>query len=213
MTRLLGLAVLLAGCVSDEWAKNSLNGVPVKTPDPAQVSPASFQAAQRVETLGQRIVEQNTFTGLDPLFHTLGVAEPVLFHRGPDELFISEGLVRRCKTDAQLAAVLCGELGRMMAERRSAKAVGVDLQSVPDRPSPDALAAGEVASSASAARDLTPEPPDGAAALRFARDLHRGAGFGPAEMDKAGALLAGVKREAGIGRQVAGPAPAPVWQR
>ena len=87
---------------------------------PRECLAASLQTAERVETLGRQIIAQNTFTGLDPLFHTIGVPEPMLFHRGTAELFVSEGLVNRCKTEAELAAVLCSELGQMMAEKQAA---------------------------------------------------------------------------------------------
>src|SRR5262245_33102810 len=107
-------------------------GKKVQTPEPEKVSPASLQTAERVETLGRRIIVQNTFTGLDPLFHTVGIKDPVLFHRGTAELFISEGLANRCKTDAELAAVLCSELGRMQADRRSAQRVGRDKEPIPE---------------------------------------------------------------------------------
>src|SRR5262249_32378475 len=113
----IGLLVwltLLVGCVHNgEWAAvekflgwNS----PPKAP---KMTPASLQTAERVETLGRRIIAQNTFTGLEPLFHTIGVPDLILFHRGTEELFVSEGLVNKCKTEAELAAVLCAELGRM----------------------------------------------------------------------------------------------------
>src|SRR5438105_1247575 len=107
-------------------------GAKVNTPDPAKVSARSLATAERVESLGRQIIVQNTFTGLDPLFHTVGVKDAVLFHRGPDELFISEGLAGRCKTDAELAAVLCSELGKMKADRQSARRVGRDKDPFPE---------------------------------------------------------------------------------
>src|SRR4051794_36291540 len=83
----LSLSLLTFGCVSTD----PRTGAPLATPDPAKVDPAALKAAERVQVLGQRVIEQNTFTGIAPLFHTLGVPDPVLFHRGPEELFISEG--------------------------------------------------------------------------------------------------------------------------
>src|SRR5262249_7828804 len=52
-------------------------------------------------------------------FRTIGAAQPEIFHRGTAEIDITEGLVRRCATDAQLVAVLCIELGKMIAEREA----------------------------------------------------------------------------------------------
>ena len=114
----LGLApglLFLSGCLHNgEWGLGTLFDRD-NSPRAPEVKPASIQTAQRVESLGRRIIAQNTFTGLDPLFHTAGVPESVLFHRGTGELYISEGLVDQCRTDDELAAVLCAELGRMMA--------------------------------------------------------------------------------------------------
>src|SRR5262249_1586764 len=44
--------------------------------------------------------------------------EPTIFHPAANWVVISEGLVRECKTEAQLAAVLCQELGRIESERQ-----------------------------------------------------------------------------------------------
>ena len=52
--------------------------------------------------------------------------------RGTGEVFISEGLVKKCKTDAELAVVLCSELGQMMVEKRSGRAAGRDREPIPD---------------------------------------------------------------------------------
>ena len=85
---------------------------------------ADLATAERVETIGRKIIAQNTFPGIEPLFHTVGVPESVLFHRGTEELFVSEGLIKKCKTDGELAAVLCSELGQMIAEKKSARRSG-----------------------------------------------------------------------------------------
>lgn len=211
MTRLAatGLAALVlgAGCVSD--GATALNGVPLQTPDPAAIAPASLHTAERVQALGQRIVAQNPFTGLQPLFHTLGIRESVLFHRGPDELFISEGLADRCGSEEQLAAVLCSELGRMILEKRSARAHGVALESVKEVVGPSPLDTGEVVSAE--VKSLPATSPPGTAD-GHAQDLLRGAGFEGAELARVSDLLAGVNRRFTLGRQIAGPAPAPKWQ-
>jgi hypothetical protein len=206
---------LSTGCVSTEAQTDgrTLQGVPIATPDPAKVNPASLKTAERVQTLGQRIIDQNTFTGLVPLFHTLGIPDPVLFHRGPDELFISESLVSRCKTEEQLAAVLCSELGAMMAEKRSAKNVGVDLVSVREDAQPHPLGEGEVASAEAAPTVKPKETTPSRNANELARDLLRGSGFEEAELAKHADLLKDVNRNLSLGRQIAGPAPAPQWQR
>lgn len=204
-----------AGCVLDgsKPLGQSLSGVPIATPGAVQAAPESIKTAERVQALGDRIIELNPFTGLTPLFHTLGVSDPILFHRGPDELFISDGLVASCKTEAQLAAVLCSELGCMMAEKRSAKRVGVELESVRDTAEPSALGEGEVASSDSQPpKPAKPHAANAGNAAEFAKEILSGAGFDTAELAKAQSRLANVKRTSPLGRQIAGPAPAPRWQ-
>lgn len=92
----------------------------------------NLPVAERVEMLGRKIIVQNTFTGIEPQIFTIGVKESVLFHRSSEELFISEGLVNKCKTEAELAAVLCAELGQMVAEKRTAKMTGRDVDPIRD---------------------------------------------------------------------------------
>jgi hypothetical protein len=180
-------------------------GTKVKTPDPTKVSARSLGTAERVESLGRQIIVQNTFTGLDPLFHTVGVKEPMLFHRGPGELFISEGLVGRCKTDAELAAVLCSELGQMKADRQSAQRVGADKDPFP-----------EVGDTKTAAppQKKPPQPTnDSADARQFARDLMTGAGFDPAELDRVQPLLREVEKNDALRKQMASSAAPPEWRK
>lgn len=211
----LSVGVLSAGgCVSLDGLTggNALNGVPIQTPDPSKISLKSLQAAERVQTLGQRIIEQNTFTGLAPLFHHVAKPEPMIFHRGPDELFISDGVINRCETEEQLAAVLCTELGRMMAEKRTAKVYGVELMSVHEVAAENALGEGKIASAPEPETPPEPKPAAKPDPDRLARDLMRGAGFDPAALEQTKTLLKGAQRGDAFGKQVAGPAPAPRWQ-
>jgi hypothetical protein len=90
----------------------------------AQRAPATEEAAKRVIVVGQRVVLANPQMGLRPVFCTMGTPDPEIFHRGTGgldgcQVMISEGLIRRCPTDGQLAAVLCYELGRIVAEREA----------------------------------------------------------------------------------------------
>src|SRR5262249_50182998 len=57
--------------------------------------------------------------GLSPAFLAIGAPAPEIFHRGVSELYVTEGLAKLCKTDAQLAAVLALEMGKMVAEREA----------------------------------------------------------------------------------------------
>jgi hypothetical protein len=75
--------------------------------------------AARVDTIGRNILAANSQAGIRPLFRTIGVTQLEVFHRGTSEVDITEGLVKQCASDGQLAAILCQELGKMVAERES----------------------------------------------------------------------------------------------
>src|SRR5205814_300839 len=124
----LGVACFgLTGCLSNGlWEGANTRNRQIKPPLTTKQQLAQQATGERVETLGRRVINQNTFTGIEPVFHLIGVKDPMLFHRGTEELFISDGLVQKCKTDDDLAALLCSELGRMMAEKRAGLAVGRD---------------------------------------------------------------------------------------
>jgi hypothetical protein len=233
----LGIAAGLAcltGCtdrnfLDREWSLSKTLGLEpdnrVKTPDPSKFPQPNLQVAERVENLGNRIITQNTFTGLNPLFHTLGVQEPLLFHRGTGELFVSEGLVSRCKGDAELAAVLCSELGQMMAELQAAKRVGRNTDPIPDVSFPNSTDAGGIAGDQTRLAELAyhekkygRRQPAGASETpadpqRLARDLLKGAGFEPGEFDRVEPLIRDAGRSDALRKQMAGSAPPPVWQR
>jgi hypothetical protein len=201
---------------SDGWVK-------VKTPDTPRIPPAHLETAQKVETLGRRIIAQNTFTGIEPMFYAIGVEEPVLFHRGAEELFISEGLVKKCRTEDELAAVLCSELGQMMAEKRGARRVGGDRDGIPEAalPGGGSHAGGFRADpgyEAEIAFRERREPRGSSTAqsgdnLKLARDLMKGAGYDPADLDRVEPLLRQSDRGAALRKQMSSSAAAPKWDR
>jgi len=215
------------GCASTagEWSVGRLLGwEEVKVPRDMTLPRAHLEMAERVETLGRRILAQNPFTGIEPMFYAIGVPEPVLFHRGPEELFISEGLVRRCPTEAELAAVLCAELGQMVVEKRAGRRAGFDRETIPEvaLPGGTMLGGGTAADPGRAAelafqerrRDAKlPAAAEPADAKKVARELLTGAGFDPAELDRVEPLLRPSDRGALLRKQMSGPAPAPKWER
>ncbi len=202
--------------------KKAVGWEEVKTPRPPNIPQAHIEVSERVETLGQKIIGLNTFTGLEPMFWVAGVPESVLFHRGPNELIISEGLVAKCKTDAELAAVLCSELGQMVAEKRAVRRVGADRDTIPDAalPGGSTLAGGMPVDASRAAevayQDRRPKaaptiaPADSA---KIARDLLKGAGFDPADLDRVEPLLKQSDRGAALRKQMNSSASAPQWQK
>ncbi|MGL6097183.1 MAG: M48 family metalloprotease [Fimbriiglobus sp.] len=108
-----------AGCLDEHTVREWTDpvGTPVKTPE---VSEASLDVAARVDQVGRELVAASPFLGVDPTFHTAGIREPFLGHPDPNGLVVSEGLVKKCKSDAELAAVLASELGKMAAEKQTA---------------------------------------------------------------------------------------------
>ncbi|MBX9584697.1 MAG: hypothetical protein K2X87_30710 [Gemmataceae bacterium] len=210
----LGLAAALAGpvvsvgCRSDRLL-TGWDGFCGGRDCPRPTTPrVDIFAARRVDEVGRRILDQNTFTGLEPLFQTVGKPEPELFHRGTGLLVISEGLVRTCRTDAELAAVLCSELGAMMAEHRAAAAHGRDASGIRTEGTPAATGT-EVGAAGS--RPLTFDTTADADTL--ARQLLRGAGFDPAELDRVKPVLGTVTRGGALEKQMAGSAAAPTWEK
>jgi hypothetical protein len=131
--RLLGLAILaLSGCVpldafhtESDLAQVPTNPAPpsaiqtVKRQNP-NVAPADPAIGMRVDAVGRKLVAANPQAGLKPLFATIGAPDPEIFHADPTVVWITEGLVRQCKSEAELAAVLASELGRMVSEREAA---------------------------------------------------------------------------------------------
>ncbi len=200
--------------VGQNWEK-------VKTPGTPKIPAALIETTERVELLGRRIIAQNVFTGLEPAFVAFGIPETVLFHRGTEAIFISEGLVKKCKTEAELAAVLCSELGQMMAEKRGVRRNGSDRDTIPDSALPGGVtvAGGTPADLGHEAeiafrerrqpRSARTEAPDSAAKL--SRDLLKGAGFDPAELDRVEPLLRQDERAKTLRKQMSNSAAPPKW--
>jgi predicted Zn-dependent protease len=197
------------------WDDPKVHPIP-KYPQP------NTEIAQRVENMGHRIIAQNTVAGIEPLFTTIGVPESVLFHRGPEQMFISEGLVMLCKSDAELAAVLCSELGQMVAEKKNARKAVADRDSFPENSLPGGS---PVMSGGGTPEDLgrqaeigyqqrRPKPIpsiDPVDATKQAATLLSTAGFDPATLDQIQPLLKQSDRGAILRKQMSGSAPPPTW--
>jgi hypothetical protein len=117
--------LLLFGCVNQQsdtsLVPDSPFGVSPASPTRtrAAYAPAPVETAARVDTLGRKILAANKQAGVKPLFRTIGVPQAEVFHYGTAEINITEGLVKQCQNDGQLAAILCTELGKMVAEREA----------------------------------------------------------------------------------------------
>jgi hypothetical protein len=123
--RLLIVPVLaLAGCVNEKENEMLVSPNPFAGPAQVRKSQTSFpqanvESASRVDQLGRQLLAANPQIGMRPLFCAIGSQNEEIFHQGTSKVIVTEGLVKKCKSDADLAAVLCRELGKMVAEREA----------------------------------------------------------------------------------------------
>lgn len=128
---LMALGLGLAGCQNPGW------GISGSTPGQQMVQPNLFGStpparqpvvavappvsntvlARRVDEIGRKVLAANPELGLKPLFATYGTPTPEIFHQGTQVVYVSEGLVKKCASDGQLAALLSYELAEMVADR------------------------------------------------------------------------------------------------
>jgi hypothetical protein len=215
-------AVLAAGCM-DNAGETRVDGAFSKSvrvaPRPAFVgTPGSTETCARVDTLGRRLLAANPQLGAQPLFTTIGVTDPEVFHRGVESVYITEGLVRQCTTDGQLAGLLALELAQAVADRELAAPPEVrrpDRQPpiVVDRGSglggttPDQTGLAELARyDADRKRRSNPLPrPD---ARQLARKYLVNAGFREEDLDAAAPLREAAQAHNTYEKQLLGAAPA-----
>ncbi|HZY86947.1 MAG TPA: hypothetical protein VFE78_19085 [Gemmataceae bacterium] len=133
----LWLLLLLpaAGCFADGPQKlvsaNPFGNTPPKgTPARVMYAPASEETGKRVGQVGEKLLAANRQTIIHPVFQTVGSSQPEVFHHDTSAVYITEGMVRECKSDGQLAAVLALELGKMVSER---EALARPASRMPDR--------------------------------------------------------------------------------
>ena len=220
----IGLSLLLAvgGCLPEDGALKTVSAGLQDSAPPAVVETqqvfhavASEEAGKRVLQVGGQILISNSQLGVRPTFTTIGAPWEEIFHRDDKIVFITEGLVRECRTDGQLAAVLCHELGKMAAERREMAAPPpdygppVDAPVGPDRGGafgpPDGTRAMELAvyehkRRAAALAAATPPDPDA-----LARAIFEKAGGAPADLDAVAPLLKAAEDHMTFEKQMAPP--------
>jgi hypothetical protein len=219
---------LAAGCVSDGagtlLVSDSPFGAPVLTPQATQTTfaPATTEIAARVDLLGRNLVAANSEIGARPLFRTIGAPQPEIFHRGTAEIYISEGLVKQCAGDGQLAALLCHELGQMVSEREAVaapRAWQAPLEPPPEvrvgndngglSAAPDLTRQAELAKYRPPGRRQSPPPPPDPDAL--ARGYLQKAGYAVTDLDAAAPLFRAAAANATLEKQVITPGPQRPW--
>src|SRR5262245_2946275 len=201
---IFGLAV--AGCFSfDEPRQESFFQRAEPTKGLPNLSPGSTEAAARVDTVGRGILAANPQIGAKPLFRTIGAPRPEVFHRGTDDVYVTEGLVRLCETDGQLAAVLCAELAKMVAEREAAAPASVrrperlppidipvasdGLAGAPDHTRLRELADFEKQKRQQARQEKLQPPDPQSLAKDYLRTYLLRAGYSPQDIDRAAPVL------------------------
>jgi hypothetical protein len=223
--------MIAVGCTDSRVAQTDLVSASpfsdgaARTQTEIALSPAPVDVAARVDQLGRRLLAANPQANLKPSFTTIGASDPEIFHRGVTQVYITSTLVQQCTTDGQLAAVLCHELGKMVAEREGLAGAGANL---PEREPPQDVPVGNDAGERFGAPDLThlaelapydaqrrramrgtpPPPPD---PDKLAQVYLRNAGVNPAELDQAGPLLTAASANTTFEKQLLPATPTRPW--
>jgi hypothetical protein len=220
----------LAGCVPlDQFRTESSDLAQVATspfpPSPAQLvkraklnyTPAADELSMRVDAVGRKLVASNPLSVVKPLFVPIGGApDPEVFHVDPTMVYVTDGLVNACHSEADLAAVLASELGKMVSER---EATISRAARVADAPLPIALPIGSQGSPLAAdpsrvyelakyeqahpksTRKKVVPPPDPRV---VARTILENAGFQQADLDAVAPILRTAERNCTLERQFKG---------
>ena len=100
-------------------SSNPFDNKPVSPAAHVACSAGTTETATRVNRVGQAVVTANAQLGMKPTFITIGAPQSEIFHQGTTSVTVTEGLVKQCTEDRQLAAVLSLELGKMVSEREA----------------------------------------------------------------------------------------------
>jgi len=242
MVRTLSVTLLLAaalasGCVPTDFLNpdapasgaTAVPTSPFTTPGPV-VAPASGAAkspqaapeiAIAVDKVGQQLIAANTSLGMKPLFLTIGAPQPEIFHQDTSALLITDSMVKQCKSEAQLAALLSVELGRMVSEREVLASpathnpvkrppIAVTMGNAGQFSGLDQLQQAEVAKldcdrRRPAKKFVPPDP------VLLARGYLDAAGFDKKELDTVAPLLAQAEKNYVVEQQFKGPSDTPMW--
>ncbi len=220
--------LLAAGCVSSESGLPIVRDTPFSDPTAnpslkAFHDPAAEAVAVRVHQLGQKILAANPDLPVKPAFQAIGSPNPEVFHRDTSVVCVSQGLVNRCGSDAEVAAVLCVELGRMISERAAQSALRAQR---PERTPPAAMPIGSDSGGVFGSPDATrlaelgkfdeerrgrsapPPPPD---PLLLGRDYLSKAGYTARDLEAVRPLLKEAEKNTELEKALGGGAPVRSW--
>jgi len=96
-----------------------------------QMTQANIEACTRVYQIGEHILAANLDLPQRMVFRAAASPQAEIFHQGASSVLITQKLIDQCANDNQLAAILCTELGKMMAERAALTPTEPEL---PQRP-------------------------------------------------------------------------------
>ena len=224
--------VTLAGCLHwqslldpEETQTATVGSNPFGHPPPAaqqksmaNFAPANPEQAKQVDFVGRKILAANGQIGMKPLFATIGSPAPEVFHKDTSMVLVTAGLVSQCKSEADLAAILSLELGKMVSER---EARANPLTRNPERRPPINVPIGNSSQFSGAdgtnmvemarferqnprtQRRLPPPDPG-----TLARSYLEGAGYLKTALDDVGPFLDAAEKNSTFERQLRGQ---PVW--
>jgi hypothetical protein len=210
------LLLALAGCetLSPFEKPANTNIVPQ-----GELSPLSQQAAERLDQVGRQILSTNPFLASAPAFGFIGTKDPELFHQNAEAVFASEGLITKCQSDDELAALLCIELARITAESRNLARLGLPEPDTtlpgpatePDPEQADLGGAADVGQASRPEKRIRTLPVTNVMAL--AADWHKNAGYKPEAFAKAELILKIADANSITSKQLGGPSAAPRWSK
>jgi hypothetical protein len=232
-----GALLLACGCVPLDMFKTDNEATTAKVPASFFATPTpvtiptltakrpqgSAAACLAVDRVGNQLIAANPQLGIKPLFSTIGSPDPEIFHQDTSGLYITEGLVRQCQSEGQLAAVLSLELGKMVSEREGL--VNPALRDPPKR-LPMAIPMGNAGQFSGTEQLYTAEvakldadkrrsvkrvvPPDPEV---LARKYLEAAGFDAKELTAVAPLVQAADRNYTLEKQFKSASnPAPTWQ-
>jgi hypothetical protein len=180
----------------------------------ANQNPATQETASKVLLLTEKLIAANPQLGVHPLPATVGSPTPELFHVGTARIVITEGLVKQCQDEGQLAALLSLELGKMVSDREAQ--AGLATRN-PNREPPAGPGVGLEGGGSHGAADMTqlaeaapydqirkrqmhpPPPPD---SKLLAKLILEKAGYGDSELTAIEPLLKTAAENSGLEKQM-----------
>ncbi len=188
----------------------------------ANYAPAAQEIALRVDKVGKDLLEPNKTIPVRPLFGTIGTPDVEIFHIGSNLIYVTEGLVKQCKTNAELAAVLSVELGKMVVER--------DAHLSPEVRNPEKMPpirlptgngvnglGGEMTATAELGKFEATNPKTSPRMLprldptKLARGYLEKAGYQSTDVDAVGSILQTAEKNVTLERHFKGMAPQSPW--